>query len=167
MCVSVTAGSLMQVGLYKLLFDGLVRGFVTRGDFAEHLQLRLERPLGAAVLQHAGKAGLQLATLGDLLDILLLNLRYCELPGIDVLRLEYRHQDSGLALGNQDVPFDEGLLRAELRSLLSYWAGRREPRGVDIEEAWKCGLCAYEKHCEWRREQLQGSVTPHTDKKPK
>nr|XP_023673832.1 exonuclease V isoform X1 [Paramormyrops kingsleyae] len=160
-------GHRLQVGLYKLLFDGLVRGFLTRDDFVEHLRLRLEQPLGAAVLQHAGKLGFQVTTLGDLLDVLLLNLRYCELPGIDVLRLEYRHQDSGLALGSQDVPFDEDLLRAELRNLLSYWTGRREPRGVDIEEAWKCGMCAYEKHCQWRGEQLQGSVTLHTDKKPK
>ncbi|XP_048859577.1 exonuclease V [Brienomyrus brachyistius] len=160
-------GHRLQVGLYKLLFDGLVRGFLTRDVFVEHLRLRLEQPLGAAVLEHAGKLGFQLATLGDLLDILLLNLRYCELPRIDVLRLEYRHQDSGQALGCQDVPFDEDLLRAEIRNLLSYWTGRREPRGVDIEESWRCGMCAYEKHCEWRREQLQGSVTPHTDKKPK
>ncbi|KPP72905.1 exonuclease V-like [Scleropages formosus] len=160
-------GHRLQVGLYKLLFDGMVRGSLSRDQVVEHLELRLERALGPGVLEHARNLGFRVAAFGDVLDLLLVNLKYCELPCIDLLRLEYCHQGSGDIVGSQDVPFDEDQLRAQLRHYLSFWFGQREPRGVDIEDAWKCRMCSYAEHCEWRRGSSQGSVTVHTDKKLK
>ncbi|KAG7470593.1 hypothetical protein MATL_G00115420 [Megalops atlanticus] len=157
-------GHNLQVGLYKLLFDSLVRGELTREQVITHLRLRPHHALGAGVLERAEKLGLQVSTFGDLLDVLILNLNYCELPAIDLLRLEYCHQGSGSLIEYQDVPFSEPLLRAELRYYLSYWTGHREPRGVDIEEAWKCTYCSFKDHCEWKWEGLQGTVTTPNDK---
>ncbi|KAG5836718.1 hypothetical protein ANANG_G00231540 [Anguilla anguilla] len=143
-------GSSLQVRLYKLLFDSLVRGDLKRDHVITHLRLLPERALGKGVLEQAERLDLQVSTFGDLLDLLLLNLSYCELPPVDRLRLEYCHQGSGAAIGTQDVPFAEPQTREELRHYLSYWTGRREPRGVDIEEAWKCRDCQYKQHCEWK-----------------
>ncbi|KAJ8367895.1 hypothetical protein SKAU_G00079230 [Synaphobranchus kaupii] len=146
-------GHNLQVRLYKLLFDSLVRGDLKRDHVISHLRLRPEQALGRGVLEHAGKLSLQVSTFGDLLDLLLLNLSYCELPAVDRLSLEYCHQGSGASIGTRDVPFAEPQLREELRYYLSYWTGHREPRGVDIEEVWKCNTCPYKEHCEWKLEE--------------
>ncbi|XP_015222786.1 exonuclease V [Lepisosteus oculatus] len=157
----------LQVGLYKLLYDGLVRGTLEREDFIRSLQLQPGQLLGSGVMEHAQKLGLQVGTFGDLLDLLLMNLTYCELPTIDVLRLEYCHQGSGTPIATREVPFDETQLRAELQQHLSYWTGQREARGVDIEEAWKCRYCSFVELCEWRKERLQQELTGHPSKKLK
>ncbi|KAJ8280955.1 hypothetical protein GJAV_G00061460 [Gymnothorax javanicus] len=158
-------GHRLQVQLYKLLFDSLVRGDLRRDDIIAHLRLRPERALGKGVLEHAGRLSLQVKTFGDLLDLLLLNLQYCELPPIDRLTLEYCHQGPETpVIGSQDVPFAEPQVRAELRHYLSYWTGHREPRGVDIEEAWKCRSCVYRQHCEWRLEEGPDMMTTPTKK---
>ncbi|XP_061074264.1 exonuclease V isoform X2 [Conger conger] len=143
-------GHSLQVRLYKLLFDSLVRGDLQREHVMSHLHLRPERALGPGVLEHAGKLSLQVSTFGELLDLLILNLTYCELPAVDRLSLEYCHQGTGAPISSQDVPFAEGQLREELRDYLAYWTGHREPRGVDIEEVWKCSSCCYQQHCEWK-----------------
>ncbi|KAI1894022.1 hypothetical protein AGOR_G00129710 [Albula goreensis] len=160
-------GHSLQVGLYKLLFDWLVQGNLRSEHVITHLRLRPERTLTAGVQEHAGKLGFQVSTFGEVLDLLVLNLSYCELPAVDRLQLEYCHQDSGSTIGVQDVPFAEAQLRADLRHYLSYWTGHREPRGVDIEEAWKCNSCAYRQHCEWKWEGSMGTpITPtkiHSD----
>ncbi|KAJ8392150.1 hypothetical protein AAFF_G00079560 [Aldrovandia affinis] len=121
-------GHSLQVRLYKLLFDSLVRGDLKRDHVITHLRLRPGRALGAGVLEHAGKLSIQVSTFGELLDLLLMNLSYCELPPIDRLSLEYCHQGSAMHIGTQDVPFAEPQLRVELRNYLSYWSGHREPR---------------------------------------
>ncbi|KAL4647625.1 exonuclease V [Arapaima gigas] len=160
-------GHCLQVGLYKLLFDGMVKGSLTGDQVVQHLGLSLEQALGTGVLEHAMSLGFQVVTFGEVLDLLLLNLKYCELPCIDLLRLEYYHQGSGNVIGSQDVPFDEDQLRAKLQDYLSFWLGQREPRGVDIEDAWKCRMCSYVEYCRWRRETLHDNATIHTDKKLK
>ena len=152
----------LQVRLYKLLFDSLVRGDLQRDHVISHLPLRPEQALGKGVLEHAGKLSLQVTTFGDLLDLLILKVTYCELPTIDRLSLEYCHQGTGSALGTQDIPFAEPQLREELRSYLSYWTGHREPRGVDIEEVWKCQTCPYRQHCEWKPEESPATGTTPT-----
>ncbi|XP_051718010.1 exonuclease V isoform X3 [Ctenopharyngodon idella] len=119
-----------QAGLYKLLFDGLVRGEVKKDHVLNHLKLRSTQVLGARVQAHAKSIGVQ---------------------------LEYYHQGSSGPIGNRVAPFDEAQLRAELQGYLAYWTGQREPKGVDIEEAWKCRSCLYERTCEWRKNRLQVS----------
>ncbi|XP_051718012.1 exonuclease V isoform X4 [Ctenopharyngodon idella] len=76
---------------------------------------------------------------------------------VNCFQLEYYHQGSSGPIGNRVAPFDEAQLRAELQGYLAYWTGQREPKGVDIEEAWKCRSCLYERTCEWRKNRLQVS----------
>uniref|UniRef100_A0A8C2KDM1 Exonuclease V n=1 Tax=Cyprinus carpio TaxID=7962 RepID=A0A8C2KDM1_CYPCA len=119
-----------QVGLYKLLFDGLVRGEVKKDNVLNHLKLRSGQVLGAGVQAHAKSIGVQ---------------------------IEYYHQGSSGPIGTRVAPFDEAQLRAELQGYLAYWTGQREPKGVDIEEAWKCRSCLYKQTCDWTKNRLQVS----------
>ncbi|KAB5550352.1 hypothetical protein PHYPO_G00052800 [Pangasianodon hypophthalmus] len=158
-------GHRFQVGLYKLLFDALVRGEVKKEHILEHLKLRASLALGTEVITHAANVRINVVTFGELLDAFLLTLSCSDLPCVDVLQLEYCHQGSSSFIGTVLVQFDESQLRAELRGFLEYWRGLREPKGVDIEEAWKCTLCPYEEICDWRKNISQVPESLHTRKR--
>ncbi|XP_062873163.1 exonuclease V [Trichomycterus rosablanca] len=143
----------LQVSLYKLLFDKLVRGEVKKEHILQHLNLSASRTLGAAVRTQAAKVGVTTVTVGELVDALLLTLACSDLPCVDVLQLEYQHQSSSAIIGTVTPPFDETTLRKEVSVYLEYWTRQREARGVDIEEAWKCLSCPYGEICEWRTNQ--------------
>lgn len=53
-------------------------------------------------------------------------------------------------IGVKQFLFDRELLERHMILALEFWEGRREPRGVDIEDTWKCGMCEYRDGCEWR-----------------
>ncbi|XP_038615602.1 exonuclease V [Tachyglossus aculeatus] len=157
-----------QVRLYKYLFDAMVRGQVTPAGLVRHVQLRPEQPLSPQVQDVAQKTGFAeaAATLGELAELAFLRLTLSDLPCIDRLQLKYSHQESGAALGAELVAFEERQVRARARDCVAYWKGQREPRGVDVEEAWKCRTCDYTEVCEWRRR--GGAVGQgHQAKKPK
>lgn len=143
------------MGLYKLLFDGLVRGEVKKDHILNHLKLRSTQVLGAGVQAHAKSIGVQVTTFEELVDALLTTVSCSDLPCIDLLQLEYYHQGSSGPIGTRVAPFNEAQLRAELQGYLAYWTGQREPKGVDIEEAWKCRSCLYEQACDWKKNRLQ------------
>ncbi|XP_043078035.1 exonuclease V isoform X1 [Puntigrus tetrazona] len=147
----------LQVGLYKLLFDGLVRGEVKKDHVLTHLKLRSGQVLGAGVQAHAKSIGVLVTTFEELVDALLITVSCSDLPCIDLLQIEYYHQGSNGPIGTRVAPFDEAQLRAELQGYLAYWRGQREPRGVDIEEAWKCKSCLYEQTCDWKKNRLKVS----------
>lgn len=154
-----------KVALYKLLFDALVRGEVKKEHILEHLKLRASLALGTEVISHAANVGIIVVTFGELLDAFLLTLSCSDLPCVDVLQLEYCHQETSSLIGTVLVQFDEPQLRAELRGYLEYWRGQREPKGVDIEDAWKCTSCVYEEICDWRQNRYQVSESLHTSKR--
>lgn len=140
-----------------MLFDGLVRGEVKKDHILNHLKLRPTQVLGAGVLGHAKSIGVQVTTFEELVDALLITVSCSDLPCIDLLQLEYYHQGSSGPIGTRVAPFNEAQLRAELQGYLAYWTGQREPKGVDIEEAWKCTSCLYEQTCDWKKNRLQAS----------
>lgn len=67
-----------------------------------------------------------------------------------VLRAEYRAQHDGAVLGARSFAHDERQLDAYLSDGLRWWRGERTPRGVEIEEAFKCASCEFADGCTWR-----------------
>ncbi|KAF5897575.1 exonuclease V isoform X1, partial [Clarias magur] len=112
-------GHRFQVGLYKLLFDALVRGEMKKAHILERLKVKACTVLGSQIITHAAHVGINVVTFGELLDAFLLTLCCSDLPCVDVLQLEYCHQGSGSSIGTEVVRFDESQLRAELRGKLS------------------------------------------------
>ncbi|XP_029468319.1 exonuclease V isoform X2 [Rhinatrema bivittatum] len=152
----------LQVQVYKLIFDAMVRGQMNLGNLIGHLGLNPEQPLGTQVREHVQSAGLTVNCFGDLLELTCLNLTFSDLPNIDRLRLEYHYQGDSSLIGAEMVRFEGSDVKEQLGGYIAYWKGQREPKGVDIEEAWKCQSCGYAEICEWREK--RGTVISHAKK---
>ncbi|KAI1817543.1 hypothetical protein GGS20DRAFT_532657 [Poronia punctata] len=70
----------------------------------------------------------------------------------DLLAVQYRHRDDGRILGNNSFPNDAGALDGYMEDNLGWWRGQREPRGVAIEETYKCNYCEFAEVCQWRKD---------------
>jgi exonuclease V len=75
-----------------------------------------------------------------------------------VLRAEFRAQGSGEFLGQRTFIHDEELLASYVEDKLGWWRGQREPRGVQVQEAFKCGICEFAEGCEWRLSKVREGV---------
>lgn len=56
-------------------------------------------------------------------------------------------------LGSRSFLFDPATLTSHLEDQMTWWRGERDPRGVDIMDAWKCRICEFRDECSWRQEQ--------------
>lgn len=65
----------------------------------------------------------------------------------DILRVEYRKARSGEILGDTIVVYDPSEIDAFGKHMVEWWAGRRESKGVDIEDVWKCRKCEFADEC--------------------
>lgn len=155
-----------QVRLYKYIFDAMVQGKVTPESLIHHTKLCRDKPLGPSVLRHARQGGFSVKSLGDLMELVFLSLTLSDLPVIDILKIEYIHQETATVLGTEIVAFEEKEMRDKVQHYMAYWMGHREPQGVDVEEAWKCRTCNYADICEWRKGSgvLSSTLEPQTKK---
>nr|XP_012294580.1 exonuclease V isoform X1 [Aotus nancymaae] len=155
-----------QVSLYKYIFDAMVQGKVTPASLIHHTKLCPEKPLGPSVRRHAQQGGFSVKSLGDLMELVFLSLTLSDLPIIDILKIEYIHQETATVLGTEIVAFEEKEMRGKVQHYMAYWMGHREPQGVDVEEAWKCRTCTYADICEWRKSSgvLSSTVAPQAKK---
>lgn len=62
---------------------------------------------------------------------------------------------SGSIIGKHRFQYNQALLSAHLDNVLAYWMGRREPVGVQEDQASRCGWCEFEEGCEWRETMAQ------------
>ncbi|XP_033123498.1 exonuclease V-like [Anneissia japonica] len=145
----------LQVMLYKHLFDGLVKGSLSRDIVLSKLSLDATKTLGENVIEQGHNLGLECTIFGDLLDVVLLRFQFTDLPLVDALKIEYFHQKSGLTFANRSVEMDADWLNETMKHYLKFWNGNRDAEGVDIEEAWKCKSCAYYDDCEWIEKRTQ------------
>ncbi|KAJ5001246.1 Exonuclease V [Colletotrichum sp. SAR 10_66] len=104
-------------------------------------------------------------TLRELLPLLRSELKETFAHGADsvgrLLAVEYRYRGDGSLIDSQVFPMDDRALNLYLGSTLEWWRADREPRGVQIEEAYKCRMCEFADDCTWRstmdEERLQAS----------
>jgi exonuclease V len=83
----------------------------------------------------------------------------------NILQAEFRKQSDGSMIGNKVFPFEEGVLREYVEDGMKWWRGDRKARGVDVEDAWKCGSCEFKDGCEWRENKIQEAVTKFREKR--
>ncbi|KAJ5291191.1 hypothetical protein N7478_000442 [Penicillium angulare] len=55
-------------------------------------------------------------------------------------------------IGSRSFLFDPNNLSSYLTEQMEWWRGHRDPRGVNISEAWKCRVCEFRDECTWRQE---------------
>ena len=90
-----------------------------------------------------------MSCLDDLISELLKTAKF--LPFVQTLKINYTSQNDGTCFAEEAVEYDEIWLSSKLDSLLTYWNGKRNAVGVDIEDAWKCQNCHYADECSWRK----------------
>ena len=66
------------------------------------------------------------------------------------LSLEYRFRDDGSHIATHEFATDDGALKGYVGDDMQWWRGERWPRGVPVEEAYKCRFCEFAEGCEWR-----------------
>jgi exonuclease V len=55
-------------------------------------------------------------------------------------------------LGSRSFLFDPTTMASYLSDQMEWWRGQRDPRGVEVMEAWKCRICEFREECTWRQE---------------
>jgi exonuclease V len=63
---------------------------------------------------------------------------------------EYRHQMTTQIIGFKSFDYDHDTVTTYIHQVLEWWDGRRQSKGVEIEEAYRCRTCEYEEGCSWR-----------------
>ncbi|EKG17671.1 Defects-in-morphology protein 1-like mitochondrial [Macrophomina phaseolina MS6] len=82
-----------------------------------------------------------------------------------VLRAEFRQQQTGEILGSKTLVYDEGSLNSYIADEMKWWRGERKAKGVDIEEAFKCRICEFAEDCEWRKEKVEEATANNRKKR--
>lgn len=55
-------------------------------------------------------------------------------------------------IGSRSFFYDTDTLSSYITEQMQWWRGQRDPRGVDVMEAWKCRFCDFSEECTWRQE---------------
>ncbi|THZ52019.1 hypothetical protein D6C90_01423 [Aureobasidium pullulans] len=76
----------------------------------------------------------------------------------DVLRAEFRASGSGSVIGSKTFAYDSDVLDAYLKKTMAWWNGERMPKGVEIEEAFKCRMCEFAEVCTWRKDKVEEGI---------
>ncbi|KAJ5676836.1 Major facilitator superfamily domain general substrate transporter [Penicillium maclennaniae] len=55
-------------------------------------------------------------------------------------------------LGSRSFLYDPATMTSYIDDQMEWWRGSRDPRGVNIMDAWKCRICEFRDECSWRQE---------------
>ncbi|THV01421.1 hypothetical protein K435DRAFT_853830 [Dendrothele bispora CBS 962.96] len=58
-------------------------------------------------------------------------------------------------IGSKQFTFDGMFLDSYLDDVLQWWRGTRKPRGVSLQQSWRCSFCEYRQGCEWREQKAK------------
>ncbi|XP_076055783.1 exonuclease V-like isoform X2 [Oratosquilla oratoria] len=146
----------MKVMIYKLLFDDLIRGHTLKHTFVKTLGLNIEKSLDICVVsyikdnqalfskEHYSREDWNLSILLDEMKTVA-----ALFPFVQDCYIDYVWQNDLKTFYLYEVEYDEKWLFKKMDGYLEYWLGHRSAQGVDVEEAWKCHTCNYQKDCSW------------------
>lgn len=76
---------------------------MTSASLIHHTKICPDKPLGPSVLRQARQGGFSVKSLGDLMELVFLSLTLSDLPLLDILKIEYIHQETTTVLGTEIV----------------------------------------------------------------
>lgn len=75
-----------------------------------------------------------------------------------ILRAEYRYAKTGDIIGSELIAYDSEIIEKYISEEMDWWKGRREAKGVEIEEAHKCRMCDFADSCSWRKTKVEEAI---------
>ncbi|KAK9361625.1 exonuclease V [Lipomyces starkeyi] len=172
-----------QLLIYQRLLTDLTKGNVDFGRMVEVLMLDADAELSdifkkeiqeneyvtatlsAEILEEGNHRSdeyraslLSLRTLREVWDALRLKFLEFADETSDQMSVVYYWQDDGQVFAGIDYTYREEDLQEFVASSLSYWRGERDPKGVEVEDAYKCRSCPYAEQCLWRLEKIREST---------
>ena len=141
----------LQAMIYRKLVHDLLFRKCGLQALKKHVPLNWNLVLNYNLQMYANELLGPCSTLNEVFNILDGFLRFVKFPELGSAVIEYCYQRDRSNIGFKKYQYDEMWLRSTIYHQLDYILGRREPVGVDIEEAWKCGRCDYCDSCAWRK----------------
>jgi exonuclease V len=75
-----------------------------------------------------------------------------------ILRAEFRYAKTGDVIGSELTVYETDMIDKYITEEMAWWKGRREAKGVEIEEAFKCRICDFAESCSWRKMKVEEAV---------
>ncbi|KAF2134549.1 hypothetical protein P153DRAFT_419228 [Dothidotthia symphoricarpi CBS 119687] len=72
-----------------------------------------------------------------------------------ILRAEFRFAKTGDVLGSELTVYEDEIIDGYVGEEMAFWKGTREPKGVEIEDAFKCRICDFAESCGWRQAKVE------------
>ncbi|KAL1208600.1 Exonuclease V [Cardamine amara subsp. amara] len=136
----------LQLMLYKLLWDTIVKEGFPAGPFFDYFSLNRHYVLSQDVRDNIANAGIQAQTLEEIV-------RYYEntfkmLPvANDQLLLKYEFQKDQSIIAEIRFHHDHEWAMSKYREVIEFWKNEREAEYTPEEERWKCRYCQFAKSC--------------------
>ncbi|KFK27573.1 hypothetical protein AALP_AA8G401200 [Arabis alpina] len=136
----------LQVMLYKLLWDTVVKESFPAGRFFDYFSLDRHCVLSQDVRDNIANAGIPAQTLEEIV-------RYYEntfkmLPmANDQLLLRYEFQKDQSIIAEIRFSHDPEWVMSKYKEAIEFWRSEREAEYTPEEERWKCRYCQFAKSC--------------------
>lgn len=177
-------GTEMQLMLYRRLLASLVNNDMDAEIIFERFGVSSSRPFSDSLIAQLSGLDLNLSTHADegsvnpieseddAMDELLAHNNLGKLwslmvqeyqlalpngPGSlsPVLQAEFRAAQGGHIIGSKTFAYDHERIEKYVAEEIRWWRGDRPARGVDVEEAFKCGICEFADTCSWRLHKIE------------
>ncbi len=143
--------------IYKELLDSIITGSLDAEEMWKALRLQPNLQFGESFRLHVntsvGEKGRAADNLSQLWKWTVEQVQF--LPKVSRLKVEYCYQEEGKVFATEEVEHDPEWLKETLERHMEYWKGTRVPKGVEVEDAWKCSGCHFQEGCEWRLAKIQ------------
>lgn len=152
----------MQLMLYRKLLESLALNTVDAETVFARYDLQPLHPFSSPFLQAIetlgpGNEAPHYPNLLSLWSLLITETQATVPPPSlsPILRAEFRYAKTGDVIGSDLTVYTADAIDAYIDEEMAWWKGRREARGVEIEEAFKCRLCDFSHECTWRRTKVE------------
>lgn len=170
---SQVAQAKLQLMLYRTLLQNLVSFDLSR--LLERDKLDGEQPFSDAFLaqsigilesfsDEAIASAAQSQTLTGLWQLLQPMLAQVRQRLSQDLIINYIHQRTHQEIARITFTADDAWQAEQMRQILGWWRGEHAPRGVEVEEAFKCRICDFEEGCSWKLDKIEESVRRKRDR---
>jgi exonuclease V len=155
----------MQLMLYRKLLESLSLNTVDAETVFARYDVRPLQDFTSTFLDEIGGIGPdnEAANFPNLLSLwaLLITELQVTLPPTSispVLRAEFRYVKTGDVIGSELTAYEINIIDEYVAEEMNWWKGRRDAKGVEIEEAFKCRICDFAEDCTWRKSKIEDAT---------